>query len=189
MFQDLSSFCLPTGFRGRSPFSVQLWWMVQGSVFRWSPQFAYGWRRFLLRLFGAQIGEAVIIRPTATITYPWKLRIGDYSWIGDHVTLYTLGLITIGQHTVVSQGSHLCAADHDYEDSSFPIRSKPIVIGSEVWIASDVFVAPGVTIGDASVVGARSSVFRHLPASMICFGHPCVPVRPAARLSLLPLTP
>jgi putative colanic acid biosynthesis acetyltransferase WcaF len=178
MYQDLSLFRLPNGFRGRSPFAVQFWWMVQASVFRWSPQFAYGWRRFLLRLFGAQIGEAVIIRPTATITYPWKLKIGDYSWIGDHVTLYTLGYITIGKHTVVSQGCHLCAADHDYEDLTFPIRAKSIVIGDEVWIASDVFVAPGVTIAEATVVGARSSVFRHLPAAMICLGHPCVPVRP-----------
>jgi putative colanic acid biosynthesis acetyltransferase WcaF len=182
MYQDLSLFRLPRGFRGRSAFLVQLWWIVQASVFRWSPQFAYGWRRFLLRLFGAQIGKAVIIRPTATITYPWKLRIGNYSWIGDHVILYTLDLITIGEHTVVSQGSHLCAADHDYEEPTFSIRSKPIMIGNQVWIASDVFIAPGVTIGDAAVVGARSLVFRNLPATMICFGNPCVPVRPRKQL-------
>jgi putative colanic acid biosynthesis acetyltransferase WcaF len=178
MYQDLSSFRLPSGFRGRSAFSVQLWWIVQATLFRCSPQFAYGWRRFLLRLFGAKVGQRVIIRPTATITYPWKLRIGNYSWIGDHVILYTLGSVAIGDHTVVSQGSHICAADHDFNDPAFTIRAKPIVIGREVWIASDVFVAPGVSIGDATVVGARSSVFRNLPPLTVCFGHPCVPVRP-----------
>jgi putative colanic acid biosynthesis acetyltransferase WcaF len=182
MYQDLSLFRLPTGFRGRSAFYVQLWWIVQATAFRWSPQFAYGWRRFLLRVFGAQIGRNVVIRPSATTTYPWKLRIGDYSWIGDNVILYTLGFITIGEHTVVSQGSHICAADHDSRDRTFAIRSRPIVIGSQVWIASDVFVAPGVSIGDAAVVGARSTVFRNLPPHMICFGHPCVAVRPRTQL-------
>jgi putative colanic acid biosynthesis acetyltransferase WcaF len=178
MYQDLSSFRLPGGFRGRSAFSVQLWWIVQATLFRCSPQFAYGWRRFLLRLFGAKVGHGAIIRPSAMITYPWKLRIGNYVWIGDSVILYTLGSVTIGDNTVVSQCSHICAADHDFSDPTFPIRAKPIVIGREVWIASDVFVAPGVNIGDATVVGARSSVFRNLPPLTICFGHPCVPVRP-----------
>jgi putative colanic acid biosynthesis acetyltransferase WcaF len=176
-YQDLSLFQLPVGFRGRAAWVVQLWWIVQASLFRWSPQFAYGWRNFLLRLFGAKIGSSTIIRPSATITYPWKLQLGDNVWIGDSVVLYTLGTICIGDNTVISQLCHLCAADHDFTSLTFPIRAKPILVGTQVWLASDVFVAPGVTIGDASVVGARSSVFRDLPAGMLCYGYPCVPVR------------
>ena len=91
--QDLSKFKLPQNFRGRNAFTVQLWWLVQGTFFRMSPQFMYGFRRFLLRLFGAKIGKKVIIRPSVKITYPWKLSIGDSSWIGDDVDLYTLGNI------------------------------------------------------------------------------------------------
>ena len=87
--QDLRSFRLPPNFRGRPAWFVQLWWLVQATLFRWSPQIAYAWRRWLLRRFGAKIGKGVQIRPTAEITYPWKLTIGDWSWIGDYVTLYT----------------------------------------------------------------------------------------------------
>jgi putative colanic acid biosynthesis acetyltransferase WcaF len=175
--QDLSRFRLPPGFRGRSAFVVQLWWLVQALLFRASPQFAYGFRRMLLRLFGARVGRQVIIRPTATVTYPWKLSIGDFAWVGDDVVLYSLGHIHIGQHSVISQRSHLCAGDHDYRSETFEIRARDIVIGDRVWVASDVFVAPGVRIGDLAVVGARSSVFGDLPAGMVCLGSPAKPVR------------
>jgi putative colanic acid biosynthesis acetyltransferase WcaF len=177
MYQDLSTFKLPDGFRGRPAWFVQIWWFVQATLFRCSPQPAYGWRCFLLRIFGAQIGKRSIIRSSVTITYPWNLSIGDHVWIGDHAIIYTLSRISIGDHTVISQLCHLCAADHDFSVPSFPIRGKPISVGSQVWLASDVFVAPGVIIGDCAVVGARSSVFRDLPSNMVCFGSPCSPVR------------
>ena len=177
MIQDLSSFRMPAGFRGRSTVVVQLWWLVQSTLFRGSPQFAYSFRRWLLRLFGAQVGRGVVIRPSVTITYPWKVTMGDYAWVGDNVVLYSLGEIEIGADAVVSQSSYLCAADHDYTDPSFPIRSRKITIGPAAWVAADVFVAPGVTIGRAAVIGARSSVFADMPAGMVCFGYPCKPVK------------
>ena len=80
MQQNLETFNVPEGFRGKSKFIVQLWWIVQSTIFRISPQFMYGWRRLLLRLFGANIGYRVLIRPTAKILYPWELIIGDWSW-------------------------------------------------------------------------------------------------------------
>ncbi|MEN8669496.1 MAG: colanic acid biosynthesis acetyltransferase WcaF, partial [Ketobacter sp.] len=107
MYQDLNSFKLKPGERGRSAWIVQLWWIVQPVLFGMSPQFMFGWRRFLLRLFGARIGKGVLIRPSARITYPWKIEIGDYSWIGDNTMLYSLGLISIGRNVVVSQSSYL----------------------------------------------------------------------------------
>lgn len=178
MMQDLSIFRLPPNFRGRSALMVQLWWLVQASFFRWSPQFAYRFRNWLLRCFGARVGKNVLIRPTATITYPWKVRIGNYAWIGDHAVLYSLGEIEIGAHAVVSQSSYLCAGDHDYTQSDFPIRGRKITIGEQAWLAADVFVAPGVTIGDGAVIGARSSVFHDMPAGMVCLGSPAKPVKP-----------
>lgn len=177
-YQDLSTFSMPPGFRGRSAVQVQLWWLVQATLFRWSPQLAYGWRRSLLRLFGARIGRQVIIRPTVTVTYPWKVRIGDHAWVGDRAVLYSLGHIDIGEHAVVSQGTHLCAGDHDHADASFPIRARDIVVGDQAWIAADAFVAPGVTIGVGAVIGARSAVFRDMPEGMVCVGHPCRPLHP-----------
>ena len=126
--QQLNKFKLPKNFRGKNAFIVQLWWLVQGTLFRMSPQFLYGFRRFLLRLFGAKIGKKVIIRPSAQITYPWKVTIGDYSWIGDNVVLYSLGEIEIGKNVVISQKSYICTGSHDYLQIDFPIFAKKIII-------------------------------------------------------------
>jgi putative colanic acid biosynthesis acetyltransferase WcaF len=129
-------------------------------------------------LFGANIGNSVIIRPSARVTYPWKLTIGDYAWIGDNVELYTLGEIVIGNNAVVSQRSYICTGSHDYTKSTFDIYALKTVIEDEAWIATDVYVAPGVTIGRGSVIGARSSVFSDMPAGMICVGTPAKPIKP-----------
>ena len=170
--QRLDKFNLPNGFRGRNAIIVQLWWFVQATLFRLSPQFMYGWRRFLLRLFRAKIGKKVIIRPTVKITYPWKVKIGDYSWIGDNVTLYSLGNIEIGKNTVISQKSYLCTGSHDYTKNDFPIYAKKISIEDECWIATDVYIAPGIKIGKGAVIGARSSVFNNLKGRKIYIGSP-----------------
>ena len=176
--QDLKTFRLPPNFRGRSGLAVQLWWLVQSTLFRASPQVMYGFRRWLLRCFGAQIGEGVIVRPSVKVPYPWKLKIGDHSWIGDDAVLYSFATITIGKNAVVSQKSYLCAGTHDYRSPGFDIQAFPIVIEDEVWVAADVFVAPGVTIGRGAVVGSRSSVFSNLPEMMVCVGSPARPVHP-----------
>ena len=91
--QELSGFTVPKGFRGAGGIKVQLWWAVQATLFAWSPQILYRWRVFLLRLFGAKIGKNVVIRPSVKITYPWKLTIGDYAWVGDDAVLYTPSVI------------------------------------------------------------------------------------------------
>jgi len=184
--QRLNSFRLPVGFRARSAIAVQLWWIIQATLFSCSPQVMYGWRRWLLRLFGARIGEGVLLRPSAKITFPWKVVIGDHAWIGDEVVLYSLGEIEIGNNAVVSQRSYLCTASHDYTQSDFPIYGKKISIGDQAWLATDVFVAPGVSIGEGAVVGARSSVFNDLPPMMVCMGSPAKPIKPRAQVKLRP---
>ena len=175
--QQLNTFKLPENFRGRNAFVVQLWWLVQSILFSNSPQFMYGFRRFILRLFGAKIGKKVIIRPTAKITYPWKVSIGDFSMIGDDVVLYSLGEIEIGKNVVISQKSYLCAASHDYLKSDFPIFAKKITIEDQCWLATDVFVAPGITIEKGTVVGSRSSVYKNLPSNKVCMGNPAKIIR------------
>ena len=174
-YQDLSQFKVPGRFRGRSGLIVLLWQLVQASFFACSPQPLYAWRRTLLRLFGARIGKGVLIRPSARITYPWKVDIGDYSWVGDHTELYSLGSITIGSNAVVSQKSYLCAATHDYRDITFPLVAKPIVVKDEAWIATDCFIAPGVTIGYGAIIAARSTVLADIPDGAIAAGTPAVP--------------
>ena len=177
-FQRLDLFALPANFRGRSGVYVQLWWIVQALIFKPLPQVCYPLRRSILRAFGARVGDGVRIRPGVEVTYPWKVTIGESSWIGDNVTLYSLGNISIGNNSVVSQNSYICAADHDYSDLAFTIRARPVVIEDEVWIASDVWVGPGVTIGTGAVVGARSTVTKDQPGAMVCAGSPCKPIKP-----------
>ena len=125
-----------------------------------------------MRIFGAKIGRGVIIRPSVEITYPWKLSIGDYSWIGDDVTLYTLGEIGIGSNSIISQKSYLCTGTHDYSKKDFPIYAIPINVGNSCWLATDVFVGPGVKITDEVIVGARSSVYKNISLKGIYKGNP-----------------
>lgn len=171
-YQQMDQFRVPPGFRGRSRFYVQLWWLVQATLFAMSPQIVYGWRRWLLRLFGAKIGAKTIIRSSVKIPYPWKLTIGDYCHIGDEVHLYTYGEIEIGDCAVVSQRSYLCTGYHDHTSPTFDLLAKKIVIGPEAWVAADVYVGPGVSIGYGAVIGARSSVFKDIPSGVIAVGSP-----------------
>lgn len=177
VYQDLSKHKVPSSFRGRSKITVQLWWIIQSTLFAWSPQFLYGWRRFLLRLFGAKIGKKVLIRPSARFTYPWKVSIGDYSWIGDDCVFYSLGKITVGRNVSIAHRDYFCTGLHDISKITFDIGQKPIVIEDECWIPNDVFVGPGVTIGKGTVVGARSTVLKDLPGGMICYGNPARPIK------------
>ena len=175
---DLAQFKMAASFRGRSAIVVQLWWLVQDWLIRPSPQFLYGWRRFLWRLFGAEIGDSVIIRPTAKVTYPWKVRIGDRSWIGDNAELYSLGTIDIGSDAVISQRCYLCAGTHDYTKRGFPLVANPIRIEDQAWLATGSFIAPGVTIGRGTIIGAGSVVLKNMPTAMICAGNPARPIKP-----------
>lgn len=160
---------------GRPKVVVMLWWLVQAIIFPLTLHAHHAPRRHLLRLFGAQIGKDVVIRPSARFYYPWKITIGDYSWVGSGVELYSLDTIRIGNHCVVSQNSYLCTGSHDAADPAFALTTAPITIENGVWIAAACFIGPGVTIKHNSVVGARSSVFSDLPAEHICMGTPCRP--------------
>lgn len=161
----------------------QAWFMVQGTVFRFSLYNAFRWRRFLLRAFGAQLGRDVRIRPTVRVDVPWNLRIGDNSSVGDYAILYCLGLVTVGRHVTISQYAHLCAGTHETNTRRMILLKPPITIGDDAWIATDVFVGPGVTIGARTLVGARSNVFTDLPADVIAVGSPARTLRPRSMLS------
>lgn len=153
------------------------WYCAQAVLFRPSPRVCYRWRAWLLRLFGARVAATARIRPTVTVEVPWHLTVGPDAIIGDHVVLYCLGPVSIGARTTVSQYCHLCAGTHDHTRLEFPLLRPPIAIGDDAWLAADVFVGPGVTVGDGTVVGARSSVFTDLPPWKVCVGTPARPVK------------
>lgn len=162
----------------RSHKAVRLaWYVVQGTLFRLPLRRADWWRVGLLRMFGARVGRHCLVRRTASIEIPWHLRMGDSVTLGDGVRVYNLGLVVIGSGTMISQGAHLCAGDHDMADSGMPLRRVPISIGTNAWICADAFVGPGVDIGDGAVLGARSAAFRDLPDWTVSIGTPARPHR------------
>ena len=158
--------------RGRNGLIILLWWIVQGTLFKYSIHNMYRWRAFLIRIFGAKIGKEVKIRSSAKFTYPWKVSIDDYSWVGDNVQFYSLDEIYIGSNCVISQESYLCTGSHNIKDPHFGLITKPIVIKDGSWVASDVFVYPGVTINEMAVVAARSTVIKDIPANEVHAGSP-----------------
>ena len=172
-FVDLSKYDQSWFDRGRPTWYILLWWFVQAVTFPLTPHFLNGMRCAILRLFGAKIGKNVLIRPTARFTYPWKVTIGDYSWIGDDVVFYSLDKINIGNHCVISQKSYLCTGSHDMRDRAFGLKTASLTVGDGAWVAADCFIAPGVNIGVNAVIGARSSVFANMPAGQVCVGNPC----------------
>lgn len=153
------------------------WGIVAATLFRLSPRPCHAWRSWLLRCFGATVGSGVHVYPGVRIWAPWNLVLEDQCGIADGVTLYSQGVIRIGKKAVVSQGTHLCAGTHDFDQPGFPLVTKPIVIGDDAWIAAEAFVHPGVTIGDGCVVGARSVVVKDLPPWSICSGFPAIKIR------------
>lgn len=130
------------------------------------------WRAFVLRIFGAKLGENAEIYASAKIWAPWNLEMGAHSSMGPAVDCYNQGKIRIGKHTIISQKSYLCASTHDFTISNYPLLLVPITIGDQVWIAADAFIGPGVSVGDGAVVGARASVFKNVGPWTVVGGNP-----------------
>ncbi len=137
--------------RGRSKFIEAVWIISRTIVFsHFVPSSAA--RVWLLRLFGAHIGQGVVVKPGVNVKFPWRLEIGDHVWLGEGVWIDNLTLVSVGDNTCISQGAYLCTGSHNWKSESFDLITKPISIGSKVWIAARASIGPGVTIGEGSVV-------------------------------------
>jgi putative colanic acid biosynthesis acetyltransferase WcaF len=154
-----------------------LWNIVCSLLFHTSPKPFHQWRAFLLKIFGAKLGKGVHVYPGTKIWAPWNLELSDECGIGKGVILYSQGKIHVGRRAVISQGAHLVTGTHDYTKSGFPLVIRPIHIGDHAWVATEVFIHPGVTIGNGCVIGARSVVTQDMPKWMVCSGHPCKPIK------------
>jgi putative colanic acid biosynthesis acetyltransferase WcaF len=152
---------------------ARILWKIFFPLFYYSPRVFFGWRRFLLRLFGAKVGINAHVYPTAYIYFPWNLILGEEASIGEWVLIYNLGSVKIGDRATISHRAHICAGTHDYQDSTFPLLRLPIEIGCEAWVCSDAFIGPNVKVGDGAIIGASSVVFKNIPAWRIVIGNPC----------------
>ncbi len=150
----------------------RLLWAFCSPLFRYSPRLLWGWRRFLLQMFGAKVGRHVQIHPSVRVFIPWNLTIGDWSSVGFDALLYNLGPLVIGEKVTISQRAHLCGGSHDFRDPTMTLLKLPVEIGDGAWICADVFVGPGVCVGRNSVLAARAVVVKNVNEGNVVGGNP-----------------
>ena len=129
-------------------------------------------RNGLLRLFGARVPDRALIYPSCKIFAPWNLEVGKFATIGPNTEIYNKASILIEANAIISQGAFLCTASHDITDPFLPLTSAPIIVRERAWLAADVFIGPGVTVGEGAVVGARAAVFRDVEPWTVVGGNP-----------------
>ena len=163
--------------RGRPRLVEAAWYAIKCVVFLSAWPWPSRLKCSLLRLFGARIGRGVVIKPRVNIHFPWKLNIGDFTWIGEEVCILNFEPVTIGAHCCISQRAYLCAGNHDFRRPDMPYRNRPITVADGAWVGAQVFVAPGTVIGCETVITAGSVVAGDQPAQTVCAGNPCIPMK------------
>lgn len=171
MKTDLSTFD-NSWFKPGSALKRLLWYYVNLIFLKSGWNISSGLKVFWLKLFGAKIGKGVVIKPKVNIKYPWKLRIGNYSWIGEEVWIDNLAEVTLEDHVCISQGAILQCGNHNYKKSSFDLIVSPIVLKSGCWVGARSCVAPGVTIESHAVLSMGSTATKNLEAYKIYAGNP-----------------
>jgi|CXWL01.1.fsa_nt_gi putative colanic acid biosynthesis acetyltransferase WcaF len=154
-----------------------VWDLTYLLLFRYTPRPLHRWRIFILRCFGAQIGQHCHVYPKVKIWAPWNLEMHDYACLANDVTCYSQAKITVQERAIVSQGAHLCTGSHDYNDPDFPLFARPITIGKDAWVCTDAFIGPGVTVGEGAVLGARAAAFKDLQTWQVYSGNPAQPIK------------
>jgi putative colanic acid biosynthesis acetyltransferase WcaF len=149
---------------------------VLWSFGRWlivlSPRPLFGWRRWVLRLFGAQVGTHVNVYPSTRIYMPWNVELGDWAALGEEVFVYSLAKVHIGRCATLSYRAHVCAGTHDFSDPTLPLLKVPVVIEDNAWIGTEAFIGPGVTVGNGALVGARAVVVKTVEPLHVVAGNP-----------------
>lgn len=158
-----------------------VWGLTWAILGRWTPPGMHGWRRLLLRLFGASVAPTARIHGSVRVWYPPNLVLGDNALIGPGVHCYSMALIRIGANAVISQRAHLCAGTHDIDDAHFQLVAMPIEIGAGAWVATEAFVGPGVVLGEGAVLGARGVTVKDLEAWSVYAGNPARFIRSRRR--------
>ena len=174
---DVSRSACPSSHGLANKLARALWSAAWVLLFRPSPRLCLGWRRLLLRCFGARIARGVKVMPSVRIWAPWNLTIGEQGTLGDFVDCYCVAPIVIGAHATVSQHAHLCAATHDMSHPNMVLQTAPIHIEDAAWICAGAFVRHGITVGEGAVCGARAVVVRDVPAWTVVAGNPARAIR------------
>lgn len=159
---------------GRKHQVIRLVWNIAWILFaRWLPRsLGSGWKRILLKLFGAKMGKNSHVYSSAKVYYPANLIMGDNTCLASDVDCYNVAPIVLEDNVTVSQGAYLCTASHDITDVLNPLITAPIVLKDQSWIGAKAFVGMGVTIGQGAVVGATASVYKDVEPWTVVGGNP-----------------
>jgi len=157
---------------------IQTIWYFLNAIFFQSPFFPFSFLKVvLLRLFGAQIGKKVIIKPSVNVKYPWFLEVGDYTWIGENVWIDNLAMVRIGSNVCISQGAMLLTGNHNYKRESFDLITGEVVIEDGCWIGAKCIACPGITCHNHAVLTVGSVATKDLEEYSVYKGNPAVKVK------------
>lgn len=154
-----------------------LWFLVHGLAFGSSLLPGSGWRRALLRLFGARVGTGLVVKPRVTVKYPWLLEAGDHVWLGEGAWIDNLAPVWLGSHVCISQGAYLLTGNHDYKDPAFGLLVDGIRVEEGAWVGARAVVCPGVSMGRGAVLSAGSVLSHDAEAHGVYRGNPAQWVR------------
>ncbi|WP_405380801.1 WcaF family extracellular polysaccharide biosynthesis acetyltransferase [Maribacter sp. LLG6340-A2] len=154
-----------------------IWYIINRLFFKTSIYYSYGFKRFLLRIFGAKVGNNLTIKPGLSIKYPWFLEIGDNVWLGEDVWIDNIAKITIGSNVCISQGALIVSGSHNYKKRSFDLILSDVILENGVWLGAKSVVTPGVTCKSHSVLSVGSVASNDLEPYKIYKGNPAVFIR------------
>jgi putative colanic acid biosynthesis acetyltransferase WcaF len=154
-----------------------LWYISNFIFFKTLIPYPYKLKVFILKFFGAKVGESVVIKPDVNIKFPWFLEIGDNVWIGESVWIDNLTWVKIGNNVCISQGAYICTGNHNYKKESFDLIVKPVIIEDGVWIGAKSVVCPGITIASHSILVAGGVLTKNTQPYSIYKGNPAEFIR------------
>lgn len=161
--QNLKNYKLPSNWsRGKNFFSEIIWQICFKSLIC-SPFPGTNWRKLILIVFGAKIGTGVRLSPGLKVKLPWRLSIGDYSWIGEDAWIDNIDFVIIGNNVCISQGVYFCTGNHDFKNENFNLICEAIYVDSESWVGAKSIIGPGNKIGKGSVIKMGSIISRDIP--------------------------
>jgi putative colanic acid biosynthesis acetyltransferase WcaF len=160
-----------------SKIKIFLWMLTSILIFRTSIPIPSFIKAFILRVFGSKVGTGVVIKPNVNIKYPWKLCIGNNTWIGEDVWIDNLGFVFIGDNCCLSQGCYLLTGNHDFTSEYFNLLVSDINIKNEAWIGAMSIVCPGINCERGSVLTVGSIATKNLESFSIYQGNPAIKIK------------